>query len=134
MTQTLTFTVINAYQQLVYGTQEYSSTEFVPLEDLLHAQHQIQLGRLRGLAVACWITDHYQLCSNLSMGICEGCFIFTSLHYHLAYHVHKSGHKTPIINQIQLWVDYKKKVCMFKRCSYNSFLSLSPSRVDISVM
>jgi len=34
------------------------------------------LGRLRGLAVACWITDHYHLSSNLGVGISESCFIF----------------------------------------------------------
>ena len=39
------------------------------------------LGRLRGLAVACWTTDHYHPCSNLGMGISEGCFTLTSLHY-----------------------------------------------------
>ena len=33
-------------------------------------------GRLHGLAVACWITDHYHLCSNLDVVISEGCFIF----------------------------------------------------------
>ena len=33
-------------------------------------------GRLRGLAVACWTTDHYHPCSNLGVGISEGCFIF----------------------------------------------------------
>jgi len=33
-------------------------------------------GRLRGLAVACWTTDHYHPCSNPGMGISEGCFIF----------------------------------------------------------
>ena len=33
-------------------------------------------GRLRGLAVACWTTDHYHPCSNLDVGISEGCFIF----------------------------------------------------------
>ena len=32
--------------------------------------------RLRGLAVACWTTDHYQECSNLGLGISEGCLIF----------------------------------------------------------
>ena len=32
--------------------------------------------RLRGLAVACWTTDHYYPCSNLDVGISEGCFIF----------------------------------------------------------
>jgi len=34
------------------------------------------IGRLHGLAVACWTTDHYHLCSNLGVGISEGCFIF----------------------------------------------------------
>ncbi|KAK2148732.1 hypothetical protein LSH36_486g06051 [Paralvinella palmiformis] len=33
-------------------------------------------GRLRGLAVACWTTDPYYPCSNLGVGISEGCFIF----------------------------------------------------------
>jgi len=39
-------------------------------------------GCLHGLLVACWTTDHYHLCSNLGVGISEGCFIFdfTSLH------------------------------------------------------
>ena len=32
--------------------------------------------RLRGLAVACWTTDHYHPCSNLGVGISEGCFVF----------------------------------------------------------
>jgi len=35
-------------------------------------------GRLRGLTVACWITDRYHPCSNLGVGISEGCL--TSLH------------------------------------------------------
>jgi len=62
------------------------------------------IGRLRGLAVACSTTDHYHSCSNLGVGISEGCFIsdFASLplgvaRAHLAYRVHKSGHTTPII-------------------------------------
>ena len=32
--------------------------------------------RLRGLSVAYGITDHYYPCSNLGVGISEGCFIF----------------------------------------------------------
>jgi len=32
--------------------------------------------RLRGLAIACWTTDHYHPCSNLGVGTSEGCFIF----------------------------------------------------------
>jgi len=31
---------------------------------------------LRGLAVACCTTDYYHPCSNLGVGISEGCFIF----------------------------------------------------------
>ena len=34
------------------------------------------IGRLRGLAVAFWTTDHYHPCSNLGVGTSEGCFIF----------------------------------------------------------
>ena len=32
--------------------------------------------RLHGLAVVCWTTDHYHPCSNPSVGISEGCFVF----------------------------------------------------------
>ena len=32
--------------------------------------------RLSGLPVACGNTDHYHPCSNLGVGISEGCFIF----------------------------------------------------------
>ena len=32
--------------------------------------------KVRGLAVACWTTDHYHLCLNLGVGISEGRFIF----------------------------------------------------------
>ena len=58
------------------------------------------MGRLRGLAVACWTTDHYHPCSNPGVAISEGCFVF---HFvggrsaHLAYLVNKSGRKTSII-------------------------------------
>ena len=38
--------------------------------------HSQCLGRIRDLAVACWTTDHYHLCSNLGLGISEGCSIF----------------------------------------------------------
>ena len=41
----------------------------------------ITMRRLRGLAVACWTTDNYHPCSNLGVGISEGYFILTSLHY-----------------------------------------------------
>jgi len=34
------------------------------------------MGHLRGLAVACWTTDHYLLCSNLDVDISESCLIF----------------------------------------------------------
>ena len=47
-----------------------------------------QLGCFCGLMVACWITDPHHPCSNLGMGISEGCFI---------YLVYKSGRKTLII-------------------------------------
>ena len=36
----------------------------------------VLLGRLRGLAVACRTTDHCHPCSNLGVGISEGCFNF----------------------------------------------------------
>ena len=43
----------------------------------------IYIGRLRGLAVACWTTDHYHPCSNLGVGISEGCFVFNFASLHL---------------------------------------------------
>ena len=59
--------------------------------DLVSSPH------LRGLAVACWTTDHYP-CSNPGMGISEGCLslrliTFRGRSAHLAYLVHKSGRK-----------------------------------------
>ena len=46
------------------------------------AMQKVQLnfnGHLRGLAVACWPTDHYHPGSNLGVGISEGGFDFASL-------------------------------------------------------
>ena len=47
----------------------------------------------------CWTRHHYHPRSNLGVGISEGGFIFdfASLPLEVAYHVHKSGRKTPII-------------------------------------
>ena len=36
----------------------------------------LNIWRLRGLAVACWTTVHYHPCSDLGVGISEGCYIF----------------------------------------------------------
>ena len=35
----------------------------------------IELGRLHGLAATRWTTDHYHPCSNLGVGMSEGCFV-----------------------------------------------------------
>ena len=74
---------------------------------------------LRGLAVACWITDHYHPCSILGVGISEGCFItFGGRSVHLAYHVHKSGRKTSII------------IIIFYQCMHNNkhgYIQFKPS-------
>ena len=51
---------------LLYGISDYNTN---------HLQ-RIQKGRLRGLAVACWTTDHYHPCSNPGVDISEGCFVF----------------------------------------------------------
>ena len=53
--------------------------------------------------VASWITGHCHLSSNIGVGISEGCFI-TSVgrSAHLAYHVHKNGRETSIINHQSL--------------------------------
>jgi len=65
----------------------------------------LKSGRLRGLAVACWSTDHYHPCSNLGVGISEGCFVFHFASLPLEARlgpfnlpcVHKNGRKTSII-------------------------------------
>ena len=44
-------------------------------------------GALRGLAVACWTTDHYHPCSNLGVGISEGCFVF---HFDIYFNTHRN--------------------------------------------
>jgi len=52
--------------------------KFIVLESLItgfHLQGLIE-GHLHGLAVAYWTTDHYHPCSNLGVGISEGCFVF----------------------------------------------------------
>ena len=59
--------------------------------------NQITQGRLRGITVAWWVTDHYHPGSNLGVSISEGCFIFGGRSFHLACRVHKSGRKTQII-------------------------------------
>jgi len=65
----------------------------------------------RGLAVACWITDHYHPCSNLGVGIsAEGCCIFDFISFgghsaHSANNVHKSGRKTSIIIIIIIYIN-----------------------------
>ena len=47
------------------------------------------------LTVAYWTTDPYHPCSNYGLSIPEITFGCRSAH--LSYHVHKSGHETPII-------------------------------------
>ena len=67
-------------------------------------------GRLHGLAVACWTTDHYHACSNPGVGISEGCFVFrfVSLSLEIARSIwptmctnvavkHQSSSSSPII-------------------------------------
>ena len=51
---------------------------YVKFERLVinHVCSGLQLGRLCGLSVVCWTTDHYHLSSNLGVGISEWCFIF----------------------------------------------------------
>ena len=96
------------------------------------------MGRLRGLAVSCGTTYHYHPCSNLCVGISEGWFIFLTFitfggrSAHLAYRVHKSGRKTPIINALYIYVKYLKilKYCfksIGKTQSFNWNTSLNLS-------
>jgi len=49
---------------------------FLLLLLLLYCPHMHGTGRLGGLAVVCWTADNYHPCSNLGVGISEGCFVF----------------------------------------------------------
>ncbi|KAK2162406.1 hypothetical protein LSH36_99g03009 [Paralvinella palmiformis] len=53
---------------------------------LENQQAEESAGCLRGLAVACWTTDHYHPCSNLGVGISEGVCITKPLHWCNAKH------------------------------------------------
>ena len=64
-----TIRILPAIYNMILQTGEWPSSCLIelPYEDT---------GRLRGLAVACWTTDHYHPCSNVGVGISEGYFIF----------------------------------------------------------
>ena len=72
-TQTNTCTYMFTYTR----RHTYLHTPTRPYIHTYTSTHTIRPGRLRGLAVACWTTCHYHPCSNLGVGIYEGCFIFT---------------------------------------------------------
>ena len=84
---------------------QWHTVKIMPLASLLaliHSSRCLLLGRLRGLAVVCWTTDHYHPCSNPGVGISEGCFVFhfVSLPLEVTRPInlmHKSGRKTSII-------------------------------------
>jgi len=60
-------------------------------------------GRLRRLAVACWTTDHYHPCSDLGVGISEGCFTFdfASLRLEVARLIRPTMRTKPIFLRIR---------------------------------
>jgi len=53
-----------------------TNVSFVGIPRTRRMKSQFRLGRLHGLAVACWTTDHYHPRSNPGVGISEGCFVF----------------------------------------------------------
>ena len=60
-----------------------------PNETHILIRTYIHTGRLRDLKVVCWITDHYNLSSNLGLGVCSLQYLWR-YSADLAYHVHKS--------------------------------------------
>jgi len=61
---------------------------------ILSSSYSADQGRLHGLAVVCWTTDHYHLrLFHLWLRF----ITFGGHSAHLAYHVHRNGHKTSII-------------------------------------
>ena len=62
---------------LTVGVIAVSNSRLPLVTDATHfARLGLLLGRVHGLAVACWTTDHYHPCSNPGVGISEGCLVF----------------------------------------------------------
>ena len=68
-------TVLHIWQTFVIPVLLYGFELFALSEKLISKVGVFQT-RLCVLLVACWTTDHYRPCSNLGVGISEGCFIF----------------------------------------------------------
>ena len=77
-------------------------------------QCQRKRGRLRGLAVACWTTDHYHPCSNLGVAIYEGCFVFdfASLPSSSAQEYYSYYSKLNLSCRLISQVNYKFSICL----------------------
>jgi len=58
------------------GVNGLDPVVFIHIMNIYIIPIMTHMGRVRGLAVACWTTDHYHPCSNLGVGISEGCFVF----------------------------------------------------------
>ena len=67
----VTYTGLN-----VFIMSHHDRVTYADLNVFIMSHHDGVIGRLRGLAVACWTTDHYHPCSNPGVGISEGCFVF----------------------------------------------------------
>jgi len=80
------------------GLDEFLLTGWIKLQWVIYwfSSHTVCRGRLRGLTVARWITDHCHPGSNLGVGISEGCFIFDFDSLPLKVAQHKSGRKTSL--------------------------------------
>ena len=62
-------------------TYHYRKCEFTPSCRRRSCMSVFYKRRLRGLAVACWTTDHYHPCSNLGWAYLKVVSSFTSPHY-----------------------------------------------------
>jgi len=91
--------------------------------------------QLYGLAVACWMTDHYHPYLILSMGHIWRVFhlwlhfiTFGGCSAHLAYHVDKSGRKTSFVIHNRLLMHF------MKLCWYNNKMNFQSMAILLRVL
>ena len=94
-------------------------------------------GCLCSLMVVCWPTYHYHLGTNFGLGISEKVFHFWLRFFtfggrsaHLAYHMHKNSHKTPIITMIRTTCSIK---IVFKQQCVNNIIAVIIYVEDVKI-
>jgi len=67
---------INLFTYITIQLDQTASGVIEIAKEKRRVKFRVERGCLCGLAVPCWTRDHYHPCSNLGVGIYEGCFIF----------------------------------------------------------